>query len=160
MLALLGACATPPPPRPASPPAAPRVEPKPAPPPVAAAPASILGANGLPLPNTPRSAAELRYQAAQRLVAANPNHTYMGKPQEILLAIPVLEIELNADGSIKRIDVRRKPGQAPETLQIAIDAVNRAAPYGDVSHLPKPWTFMETFLFNNDRRFKPRTLDD
>ena len=157
MLALLGACATPPPP-PAAPPLH-RAERKPVPPP-APVPAPVLGANGLPLPKTPRSAAELRYQAAQRLVAANPGRTYMGKPQEILLAIPVLEIELNADGSIKRIDVRRKPGQAPETLQIAIDAVNRAAPYGDVSHLPKPWTFMETFLFNNDRRFKPRTLDD
>ena len=158
MLALLGACATPPPP-PAQPPPY-RAVSKPVPPPAPVVVAPILGANGLPLPKTPRSAAELRYQAAQRLVAANPGRTYMGKPQEILLAIPVLEIELNADGSIKRIDVRRKPGQAPETLQIAIDAVNRAAPYGDVSHLPKPWTFMETFLFNNDRRFKPRTLDD
>ena len=158
MVALLGACATPPPP-PQSPPPY-RVEPKPVPPPAPVVVAPILGANGIPLPKTPRSAAELRYQAAQRLVAANPAHTHMGKPQEILLAIPVLEIELNANGSVKRIIVMRKPGQAPETLQIAIDAVNRAAPYGDVSHLPKPWTFVETFLFNNDRRFKPRTLDD
>jgi hypothetical protein len=83
----------------------------------------------------------------------------MGKPQDILLAIPVLEIELNANGTVKRINVMRKPGQAPETLQIAIDAVNRAAPFGDVSRLPKPWVFIETFLFNNDHRFKPRTLD-
>ena len=160
MLALLGACATPPPPPPAPPPLPHRVEPKPVPPPVPVVPAPILGANGIPLPNTPRSAAELRYQAAQRLVAANPKHTHMGKPQDILLAIPVLEVELNANGTVKRIVVMRKPGQAPETLQIAIDAVNRAAPYGDVSHLPRPWTFVETFLFNNDRRFKPRTLDD
>ena len=159
VLALLGACATPPPP-PAPPVPPPRLVTPPAPPQVAAVPAPILGANGIPLPKTPRSAAELRYQAAQRLVAANPQHTHMGNPQEILLAIPVLEVELNANGSVKRIVVMRKPGQAPETLQIAIDAVNRAAPYGDVSHLPKPWTFMETFLFNNDRRFKPRTLDD
>ena len=44
-------------------------------------------------------------------------------------------------------------------MQIAIDAVRRAAPFGDVSRLPKPWKFTETFLFNDDRKFKPRTLD-
>jgi hypothetical protein len=79
---------------------------------------------------------------------------------DILLAIPVLEMELNADGSIRRIDVLRRPGQAPETLQLAMDAVRRAAPFGDVSRLPKPWKFSETFLFNDERKFKPRTLDN
>jgi hypothetical protein len=37
--------------------------------------------------------------------------------------------------------------------------VRRAAPFGDVSHLPRPWKFTETFLFNDDRHFKPRSLD-
>lgn len=107
-----------------------------------------------------RSMAEMRRQAARRIVAANPNGTYVGTVPDILLAIPVLEIELNADGSIRRIEVLRKPGQAPETLQMAIDAVRRAAPFGDVSRAPKPWKFAETFLFNNERKFKPRTLDE
>jgi hypothetical protein len=72
----------------------------------------------------------------------------------------VLEVELNGDGSVRRIDVLRRPGQAPETLQMAIDAVRRAAPFGDVSRLPRPWKFSETFLFNDERKFKPRTLDN
>lgn len=159
LLALLGACSTPPVTPPHAPKPPPRQEPKPVPHP-APAPAPILGANGLPLPKRPRDADELRHQAAERLVAANPERSHLGKPQEVLLAIPVLEVELNANGTVKRINVLRKPGQAPETLQMAIDAVNRAAPYGDVSHLPRPWVFVETFLFNNDRRFKPRTLDE
>ena len=83
----------------------------------------------------------------------------MGKPQPLLLAIPVLEIELNGDGSIRNISVIRQPGQARDTVQLAIDALRRAAPFGDVSRLPRPWKFIETFLFNDDRRFKPRTLD-
>ena len=83
----------------------------------------------------------------------------MGKPQPLLLAIPVLEIELNGDGSIRTISVIRQPGQARDTVQLAIDALRRAAPFGDVSRLPRPWKFIETFLFNDDRRFKPRTLD-
>jgi hypothetical protein len=102
---------------------------------------------------------DVRLQAAQRIVSANPNGTYMGEVPEALLAIPVLEIELNGDGSVRRILVLRPPRQAHDTIQIAADAVRRAAPFGDVSRLPRPWKFVETFLFDDDRRFKPRTLD-
>jgi len=102
---------------------------------------------------------QFRLQAAHRLVEANPGNTYMGTPPDILLAIPVLEVELNGDGSIRRIEVLRYPGQAPDTTQLAIDALRRAAPFGDVSSLPKPWRFTETFLFDDARKFKPRTLD-
>ncbi|WP_158080831.1 hypothetical protein [Pelomonas sp. KK5] len=110
-------------------------------------------------PKPSRTLEELRRQAALRLVAANPERTYMTEPPAVLLAIPVLEVELYVDGSIKRINVLRKPGQAPETVQIAIDALHRAAPYGDVSRMPEPRKFSETFLFNDEKRFKPRTLD-
>ena len=112
------------------------------------------------MPGSVRNWSDVRLQAAKRLVAANPGGTYTGTVPDMLLAIPVLEIELNSDGSIRRIDVLRRPGQAPETLQLAIDAVRRAAPFGDVSRLPKPWKFSETFLFNDERKFKPRTLDN
>jgi hypothetical protein len=144
--ALLTACASP----------SPAPEPAPAQRPSATAPAT----GKLNTPGSVRSMAEMRQQAARRIVAANPNGTYLGTVPDILLAIPVLEIELNADGSIRHIEVLRKPGQAPETLQMAVDAVRRAAPFGDVSRAPKPWKFAETFLFNNERKFKPRTLDE
>ena len=100
-----------------------------------------------------------RVQAAERIVEANPGGTYGGLVPEPLLAIPVLEIELNADGSVRRIVVRRKPGQALDTVQLAIAAVQRAAPFGPVAHLPRPWTFVEVFLFDDQRRFKLRSLD-
>ena len=102
---------------------------------------------------------ELRHQAALRMVVANPAGTYTDEVVEPLLAIPVLEIELNRDGSINRILVLREPGQAKDTTALAIAAVRRAAPFGNIGRLPKPWRFTETFLFNNDRKFKPRTLD-
>ena len=92
-------------------------------------------------------------------MAANPTITYTGVVPEPLLAIPVLEVELNGDGSVRRINVKRHPSQATDTVQLAIDAVQRGAPYGDVSHLPRPWSFIEVFLFREDRRFKPRALD-
>ncbi|MEO7116702.1 MAG: hypothetical protein ABIZ18_12665 [Caldimonas sp.] len=113
----------------------------------------------LPTPVAGRSWEHVRQQAAERLVAANPEITYMGRVPDQLLAIPVLEIELNGDGSVRRIAILREPRQHKETLKIAVDAVRRAAPYGDVSRLPRPWKFIETFLFDDARKFKPRTLD-
>ena len=113
----------------------------------------------LPAPSAARNWNELRLHAARRLVAANPGLTYAGTPPDPLLAVPVLEVELHADGSIRRIEVLRYPKQALDTTQIAIDAMRRAAPFGDVSRLPRPWKFVETFLFNDDRKFKPLTLD-
>ena len=158
-LGLIGAC-TPPAPAPTqpSPTAAPAVAPAVAPKVAAPAPGPAAAVR-LPTPATMRNWADVRQQAAHRMVAANPTLTYTGAVPDPLLAIPVLEIELNADGSVRRIDVLRKPKQATDTVQIAIDAVHRAAPFGDVSRLPKPWRFVETFLFNDERRFKPRTLD-
>ncbi len=141
---LLGACA----------PSRPRV-PEPAPqhrpalqPPVA-----------MPAPARASSWEQYQVQAARRLVLANPANTYVGTVPDVLLAVPVLEIEVDADGDVRSIKVLRYPGQALDTVQIAIEAVKRAAPFGDVSRLPKPWRFAEVFLFDDNRRFMPRTLD-
>ena len=106
-----------------------------------------------------RSWDDYRLQAARRIVAANPQGSFDGPVPEPLLAIPVLEIELNADGSVRRILVLRRPRQALDTVQLAIDAVHRAAPFAPVGNLPRPWKFAEVFLFDEQRRFKPRTLD-
>jgi protein TonB len=95
------------------------------------------------------------------MVAAAPfDATYAGPVPSVLLAIPVLEIELERDGSVASVKVLRYPTQAKDTTQMAIDAVRRAGPFGDVSRLSKPWKFVEVFLFDDERRFKPRTLDE
>jgi hypothetical protein len=119
-------------------------------PPAAAAPA---------VTSTARNWDEYRVHAARRIVASNPTITHTGTVQQPSLAIPVLDVELNSDGSVRSISVMREPSQAKDTTRIAIDAVRRAGPFGDVSRLPKPWRFSEAFLFNDDRRFKPRSLD-
>lgn len=136
-----------------SPPQAPTAVPQQAPAPVAPTPPPVLSRAPY------RNWDEFRVHAGRRLVQANPNGTYTGAVPEPLLAIPVLEVELNADGSVRRIVVQRQPRQAQDTVQLAIDAVQRAAPFGDISHLPRPWKFSEVFLFRDDRRFKPRVLD-
>jgi hypothetical protein len=126
---------------------------------IAAAPRTAAKPPPLAAPTPNRTRDGLRLQAAHRLVAASPEHCYTGISPPILLAIPVLEVELHQDGSVKRILVIRHPKQAQDTVDLAIAAVHRAAPFGNVAHMPKPWLFNETFLFNDERRFKPRTLD-
>jgi len=125
------------------------------------APASVTGYPPVASLPPPRSWDEYKVHAALRLVEANPGRTYLGKVPEPLFGIPVLEIELERDGRIHRIKVLREPSDddAKDTVQLAIDAVKRGAPYGDASKFPKPWKFVEVFLFDENRRFKPRTLD-
>lgn len=114
----------------------------------------------LPAPQPARDWAHFKRLAALRMVAANPDIVYDGPVPDPLLAIPVLEIELGIDGHVRHIHVLRQPTQARETTQMAIDAVFRAAPFGPMAHLPQPWKFAEVFLFDDNRRFKPRTLDE
>lgn len=123
-------------------------------------PGDALGRPALPPFVRARDWEHFRREAALRIVAANPERTYDGPVPEPLLAIPVLEIELDGDGRVRQVRVMRHPTQAKDTTQLAIDAVQRAGPFGSVAHLPRPWKFVEVFLFNDDRRFKPRTLDE
>jgi len=75
------------------------------------------------------------------------------------LAIPVIEVELNADGSVRNLVVLRRPSTGNEATALALDAIRRAGPYGSVAKLPRPWKIVEAFLFDDELRFKPRTLD-
>jgi len=139
----------------------------PAPQAVARAPAPTAAPRPVPVPapapaptvRPARTVDEYQRQIAARLIAANPKITYLTRAPDILLAIPVLELEVNADGSVRHIGIMRTPTQATDTIRIAEDAIRRAAPFGDVTQVPRPWKFTEVFLFNDDRHFKPRILD-
>ena len=122
----------------------------------------IIGAAGeLPEPKAARNWDEFKRNAGLRLVGAHPQGSYMGPPPDLLFGIPVIETELYVDGTIKSIRVLRMPRdeKARDTVQLAVAAVRRAAPYGDMSRLSRPWKWVEVFLFNEQRQFKPRSLD-
>lgn len=146
-LCALASCQSPAPPstRAATPAPAPsRVTPAPAP---------------APYMRPARTTDEYKRQMGLRLIAANPSITYTKRAPDILMGIPILEVEVNADGTVRHISVVRTPEEAKETVQIAIDAVRRAAPFGDASQVPRPWKFLQVFLFDYDGRFKPKVLD-
>ena len=145
-LCALSACQSPAPQptRVQSPAPAPRAAPAPAP---------------APYMRPAHTADEYKHQMGLRLVAANPAITYTKRAPDILMGIPILEVEVNADGSVRHISVIRTPPEAGETVQMAIDAVRRAAPFGDATQVPRPWKFLQVFLFDYDGHFKPKVLD-
>jgi hypothetical protein len=103
--------------------------------------------------------AALRKQVAQRIVDTHPDETYTTKaPFNVLAAVSLL-IELRPDGSVGSVQLLRRPSQAPETVDLAIDALRRAAPFGGVRGGRSSLTLTETFLFTHDGRFKPRSLE-
>lgn len=99
-----------------------------------------------------------RKQAARKIMAINPSATYAGVVPDPLASIPVLEVTLNGDGSVRAIAVLRRPKFFPETIDLAKAAILRAAPFGSVAHLPRPWSFNETFLFNDALKFQVHSL--
>jgi hypothetical protein len=127
----------------------------------AARPPVPVGA-ALPPPVAARSWSEFRLNAGQRLVAAHPDTSYTGDPPAILFGIPVIETELAADGSIRSLRAVRVPTdpEARDTVQLAMAAIRRAAPYGDMTRLEPPWKWVEAFLFDDRRHFKPQSLDE
>lgn len=147
-------------------PAAP-ASPMPAPPaaPAAAVPSGRLAPLGpatvLPAAAPARTWDDFKKAAARRMVQASPRGSFLGKVPPLLFGIPILEIELSADGSVRNVSVVRPPAnaEAADTVALAVEAIRRGGPYGDVSRLPQPWKWTEVFLFDNERRFKPRSLD-
>jgi len=113
----------------------------------------------LPPPAALRSFDALQQQVARRLVEAHPDTSFTHVAPPRLLAIPVIEIELNQDGSVRNTRVVRHPSTGSEATALALAAIRRAAPFGNVSAVPKPWKVVEAFLFDDQLRFKPRTLD-
>lgn len=150
--ALLGACAS----RRPAPPAVPPVA---SPAPQVPAPGGATPAPASPVPAArARSWDEYRLQAAARIVQANPAETFSGPLPDPLASIPVLLVRLNADGSVLAIEVLRRPQFEPQTLQMAMQAIQRASPFPSPAHLPRPWQFVETFLYNDSLKFQLRSL--
>jgi hypothetical protein len=121
--------------------------------------ATVAGAS---LPSDPSAPArtwdEYRLRAARRIQLTSGGETFAGPLPEPLQSIPVLQVQLNRDGSVRNIVVLRVPGQSAQTVEMASTAIRRAAPFGPVAHLPRPWQFNETFLYNRDLKFQLRTL--
>jgi TonB family protein len=146
MLTLVAACSSAP-----TPTAAPRPEPVTPP--------------GQPSAVPPRADAPLtldgyKLDVARRIARVSPE-TYDEAPPEVLKSIVVLEVTIDRNGSLDRVVVRRSNG-IRSLENIALDSVRRAAPFEAPSLSARrrdgTVTFLESFLFRNDDRFRLLSL--
>jgi len=102
---------------------------------------------------------DYKTQVAQHVVRHNPGHSYAGTLPPMLPAIVVLEITVDKNGQLTKVEVQRS--RDPNASQVALAAVRRSTP------LPRPQqlalatgklTFSETFLFADRDRYQLRSL--
>jgi TonB family protein len=92
------------------------------------------------------------------ILAANPGASFSGSQPPQWNGIATVTVMLNADGSVRNVDLMRGSRVAPQVNNLALTAARRAANYGPVGHLPQPWQFNETFLYNDDNKFQLITV--
>ncbi len=92
------------------------------------------------------------------IMASNQTGSFAGPLPDPLYGIAIISVQLNADGSIKLADMMRSSKVAPEVNQMALDAARRVGNFGSVANLPQPWSFNETFFYNDNRKFQLVTL--
>jgi hypothetical protein len=118
----------------------------------------------LPLarPSAAATLAEYQREVAGALHAANRGMVFEGPPPNPLRAVIVMRAEVNAIGGMRRLELYRAPWHDPWLEALARETVRQAEP------LPRPSmklmngaqsvTFMETWLFDYQGRFRLRTL--
>lgn len=123
---------------------------------IAAAPS----VEGVPPPETASQAWRMRF--ADALHAKHPDKVFEGIPPNPLYAIIVLEIQIDGSGRVRNVRDMRTPRHATKERQAAMAAVRAGAPYPappaamlDRSGVVK---FTETWLFDNARKFRLRSL--
>jgi protein TonB len=97
---------------------------------------------------------------ARHILARNADRTFSGRLPPMLPAIVVVSITVDRDGQLT--DVRVQRSRDPDASRVAMASMLRSGP------LPRPEglvaasvgavTFSETFLFDRDYRFQLRTL--
>lgn len=163
----LTACQAPPAP-PAPTPAPPEPVARPAPAPVPAKPPETASrptpappAVVEPMVSSASSVDGFKRDFAARVLRMNPHLIFDGRLPEMLYAVVVLEVTVNASGHPTRVNVMRTPGYARELGTVAADSVRRAAPMQPAAAVlrgARELTFTETWLFREDGKFQIRTL--
>ena len=155
LAALLSACTSPPVSRPET------VAAKPA------APAPIIAAPAVrKAPEPPQQATSAattprayRQSGAQHLYALNQDRIYKGRLPPMLKAVGVLNVELDRQGQVTRLDWMRAPHHAPEVMREIERTVRAAAPFPAPARLGKV-VYTDTWLWHASGKFQLDTLTE
>jgi protein TonB len=129
-----------------------------APPPVAAP-----AVRNAPEPQQASSAATTprayRQSGAQHLYALNQDRIYKGRLPPMLKAVAVLNVELDRQGQVTRLDWMRAPNHAPEVMREIERTVRAAAPFPAPARLGKV-VYTDTWLWHASGKFQLDTLTE
>jgi len=157
--ALLTACSSPPPtqrapvPAPAAPQAPRAVAPvAPAPAAVAPLPAGTLISQAV----TPQ---DYRKDGARHLYSKNGHRIYKGKLPPLMHAVGVLQVDLDGQGRVRKLNWMRAPSHVPDVMREIERTVHAAAPF------PAPVrmggvTYTEVWLWDRSGNFQLDTLTE
>lgn len=123
--------------------------------------AALLTACGTPSrPSAPSGSTHtpLRRMAAEHIYQLNSARVYPGKLPPMLYAIGVLEVELQPNGHIRRLNWMRAPRHAPEVIREIERTVRAAAPFPIAAGTRGKLSFTDTWLWDKSGRFQLDTL--
>jgi hypothetical protein len=138
----------------------------PAPPPSAPAPAARAAApQPAARPSTnPRvshatNARAYRADGARAIYDAYPDSIYKGKLPPLLHAIVVAEIDVDANGHVRGVNMLRAPSHAPDVTARVRELIRRASPLPAPVRLG-PVKYVDTWLVDKSGRFQLDTLTE
>lgn len=147
--ALLASCSAPQPP--AQAPAAT--------PPAAEAPQAVAPAPAPVRHSEAASARAYRQDAAAHLYKLNQERIYKGRLPPMLYAIGVLQIEVDRNGEVQKLNWMRAPKHAPEVVAEIERTVKAASPFPVPTRMGKV-VYTDTWLWHKSGRFQLDTLTE
>ncbi|MGE4243265.1 hypothetical protein [Ramlibacter sp.] len=112
--------------------------------------------------NRPSSAATpraYRQDAASHLYALNRERIFKGRLPPMLYAIGVLQVEVDRQGHVERMNWMRAPKHAPEVIAEIERTVRAAAPFPVPARMGKV-VYTDTWLWHQSGRFQLDTLTE
>ncbi|XAH25402.1 hypothetical protein AAFF27_09465 [Xylophilus sp. GW821-FHT01B05] len=106
--------------------------------------------------STPRA---YRQDGAAHIYALNAHRIYPGRLPPLLYAIGTLQIYLDANGRVTRLDWMRAPRHAPEVVAEIERTVRQASPFPVPARLGKV-VYTDTWLWDKSGRFQLDTLTE
>ncbi|HYF41770.1 MAG TPA: hypothetical protein VEA35_04915 [Ramlibacter sp.] len=145
------------------PPPAPAPAPVVVAPPAAVATPETVQSGATPITNTRTSSAAnaraYRSDAATHLYGLNRDRIYKGRMPPLLYAIGVLQVEVDRQGNVQRLDWMRAPRHAPEVIAEIERTVRAAAPFPAPVRMGRV-VYTDTWLWHKSGRFQLDTLTE
>ncbi len=100
-----------------------------------------------------------RADAAGHLYGLNSDRIYKGRLPPLLYAVGVLQVEVDRQGNVQRLDWMRAPKHAPEVVAEIERTVRAASPFPAPVRMGKT-VYTDTWLWDRSGRFQLDTLTE